>query len=136
MRAAQLVEWTTNIQLLKSTWLPGLFNPNSFLTAVAQSTSRAKQLPLDFMTNRSFFTNTREVGDLPADPPLGGVFIHGTFMEGASWEEGKGTDEGYIADSKMKELRVLMPICNIYSVRVAYASVTNNLKIKSLIVVT
>jgi dynein heavy chain len=49
---------------------------------------------------------------------MGGVYLHGLFMEGASWEEGKGTDEGYIADSKMKELTVLMPICNIYSVHI------------------
>lgn len=32
------------------------------------------------------------------------------------WEEGKGSDEGYIADSKMKELHVAMPITNVYSI--------------------
>jgi len=94
------------------------FNPNSFLTAIKQVTARLKGLPLDFMTNRSFVSNWHESNDLPLEPALGGVFIHGLFLEGASWEEGKGPDEGYIADSKMNELHVDMPIMNIYSVHI------------------
>jgi dynein heavy chain len=119
MRVEQLVAWTNNQYLLKSTWLPALFNPNSFLTAIKQTTAREKSLPLDFMTNRSFFTNWM-LNDLPADASTanGGVFMHGLFLEGASWEEGKGADEGYIAESRMKELRVLMPVVNTYSVHV------------------
>lgn len=41
--------------MLKSTWIPGLFNPMAFLTAVMQVTARNKQLPLDYMTNRATF---------------------------------------------------------------------------------
>ena len=33
-------------------------------------------------------TNYHEVGDLPVTPMYGGTFLHGMFMEGASWEEG------------------------------------------------
>ncbi len=115
-RVGQLTDWTAQINLLRSTWLPGLFNPNSFLTAIKQVTARQKALPLDFMANRCFFTNWNDISDLPADPPMGGVFLHGLFLEGASWEEGKGADEGYIADSKMKELYVTMPIINAFAV--------------------
>ena len=39
-RAAQLSEWTTDLTTPHSVWLPGLFNPQSFLTAVMQSTAR------------------------------------------------------------------------------------------------
>lgn len=49
--------------------------------------------------------------------PASGVHIHGLFLEGASWEEGKGEDEGYIFDSKMKELHPVMPVANVYSVQ-------------------
>jgi dynein heavy chain len=117
VRVSQLLEWTNNILLLRSMWLPGFFNPNSFLTAVKQTTARAKSLPLDFMVNRSCFTNWHDILDLSADAE-DGVYMHGMFMEGASWEEGKGTDEGYITDSKIKELRAFMPICNVYAIHI------------------
>jgi len=114
-RANQLVAWTDNKDLLKSTWVSGLFNSNAFLTAICQVTARSTGQPLDFMNNRSFFTNWYEVSDCGMEPN-GGIFMHGLFMEGAGWEEGKGADEGYVTDSKMKELRVIMPIINGYAV--------------------
>lgn len=117
LRVDQLVEWTKLLALLKSLWLSGLFNAMSFLTAVMQVTARANQLPLDYMTNRCRFTNTREVGDIVSQPAMG-VYMHGVFMEGAGWEDGKGDDEGYMAESKMKDLHPYMPICNVYSVHI------------------
>jgi dynein heavy chain len=113
-RVQQLVEWTTILALLKSLWLSGLFNAMSFMTAVMQTTARSQQLPLDYMTNRCKFTNTRDLAEIPGQP-VEGVYIHGLYMEGAGWEEGKGEDEGYITDSKMKDLHPYMPICNVYS---------------------
>jgi len=117
MRVNQLVEWTNKLALLKSLWISGFFNPMSFLTAVMQVTARSKGLPLDFMTNRCTFTNCREVHELAGLPPEG-VYCHGLFMEGAGWEEGKGDDEGYITDSKMKDLHPEMPIVNCFSVHI------------------
>jgi dynein heavy chain len=114
-RVKQLVEWTTILALLKSLWLSGLFNAMSFMTAVMQTTARANQLPLDYMTNRCKFSNTRDVLEIPGQP-ADGVYIHGLFMEGSGWEDGKGDEEGYITDSKMKDLHPYMPICNVYSV--------------------
>ena len=35
-RVAQLAEWTADLTVPKSVWLSGLFNPQSFLTAVMQ----------------------------------------------------------------------------------------------------
>lgn len=114
-RVGQLQEWTALLALLKSLWLSGLFNAMSFMTAVMQTTARANQLPLDYMTNRCRFTNSREIAEITAQPAEG-VYVHGLFMEGAGWEDGKGDDEGYITDSKMKDLHPDMPICNVYSV--------------------
>ena len=44
------------------------------------------------------------------------MFSDGVFLEGAGWEDGKGQDEGYLTDSKMKELYVGLPVCEVYSV--------------------
>lgn len=117
LRVEQLVDWTKALQLLKSLWLSGFFNSMSFLTAVMQTTARANQLPLDFMTNRCRFTNTRDVHEITGLPPSG-VHVHGLFMEGSGWEDGKAEDEGYITDSKMKDLHPVMPICNVFSVHI------------------
>merc|ERR1711907_284915 len=78
----QLVDWTNVLGLLKSLWLSGLFNAMSFMTAVVQTTARANQLPLDYMTNRCKFTNTRDIAEITAQP-ADGVYIHGLYMEGA-----------------------------------------------------
>jgi dynein heavy chain len=39
-------------------------------------------------------------------------------MEGAGWEDGKGDEEGYVTESKLKDLHPQMPICNVYAVHV------------------
>jgi dynein heavy chain len=120
LRAAQLAEWTANLKAPKSVWLSGLFNPMSYLTAVMQVTARQRDLPLDSMTNRCVFTNIKdpklELTATSPPPPNGGVYVHGLFMEGASWEEGKGEEEGYITDSKPKVLHPQMPVLNVFAV--------------------
>merc|ERR1719262_2121246 len=117
LRMEQLVEWTTVLTLLKSLWISGFFNAMAFITALMQTTSRRTQQPLDFMRQRSRFLNIRDHKELAGVPP-DGVYVHGLFMEGAGWEEGKGEDEGYVTDSKMKELHPIMPVNNIISLHV------------------
>ena len=64
-----------------SVWLSGFFNPQSFLTAIMQSTARKNELPLDKMSLVCEVTkkNKEEV----TAPPREGAYIHGLFMEGA-----------------------------------------------------
>jgi dynein heavy chain len=116
-RVDQLMAWTTALSLLKSLWVAGFFNPMSFLTAVMQVNARTKLLPLDFMVNRCCFSNMYEMSEIQ-NAPAEGVYVHGFFMEGAGWEEGKGEDEGYITDAKLKDLHPLMPICNVFAVHI------------------
>lgn len=60
-RYEQLAAWTAgNIVTPMSVWLPGLFNPKAFLTAVMQTYARANKLPLDVM---KFMTEVRITGD-------------------------------------------------------------------------
>uniref|UniRef100_A0A7S1M867 Dynein heavy chain n=1 Tax=Alexandrium catenella TaxID=2925 RepID=A0A7S1M867_ALECA len=117
LRVDQVVQWTKVLELLKSIWISGLFNSMSFLTSNMQVAARSNNLELDFMTNRCRFYNTRDLNDIRGMPPKG-VNVHGLFMEGAGWEDGKGEDEGYITDSKMKDLHPVMPICNVYAVHI------------------
>merc|ERR1712032_1341069 len=114
-RVNQVVEWTNKLTLLKSIWLSGLFNSMSFLTSNMQVAARKNSLPLDFMRNRCRFYITRDLADIAGVPPQG-VNVHGWFMEGAGWEDGKGDDEGYITESKMKDLHPEMPICNVFAI--------------------
>merc|ERR1711977_340221 len=102
---------------LKLLGVSGFFNPMSFLTAVMQVNARTYNLPLDFMVNRCTFSNMYELSEIVAQPP-NGVYVHGFFMEGAGWEDGKGDEEGYITDSKLKDLHPVMPICNVFAVHI------------------
>lgn len=53
-RYEQLAAWTAgDIVTPMSVWLPGLFNPKAFLTAIMQTYARANKLPLDVMKVRS-----------------------------------------------------------------------------------
>lgn len=46
-RYKQLEKWSGDLNLPACVWLPGLFNPQSMLTAILQATARKNQWPLD-----------------------------------------------------------------------------------------
>ena len=50
LRIKELESWTSDFSLPSSVWLSGFFNPQSFLTAIMQSTARRNELPLDKMS--------------------------------------------------------------------------------------
>ena len=47
-----LQHWSTDFQLPSTVWLAGLFNPQSFLTAIMQQTARKNEWPLDKCCNK------------------------------------------------------------------------------------
>ena len=71
--------WTSDFNLPSSVWLPGFFNPQSFLTAIMQSTARKNELPLDKMCLTCEVTK-RNCGEVQQNQREG-AFIHGLFME-------------------------------------------------------
>lgn len=79
-RVKELDAWVQDFMLPGSVWLGGLFNPQSFLTAVMQQTARKFEWPLDKIciavevTKRS----REEMGSAPRE----GAYVHGLFMEG------------------------------------------------------
>lgn len=111
-------------------WLSGFFNPQSFLTAIMQSTARKHELPLDKMCLQCDVTkkHKEEFRFLFCSYPYitvsnglflvlynfsgaarDGVYIHGLFMEGARWD----IMQGVIMESKLKELFPQLPVINV-----------------------
>lgn len=109
-RVTQLVDWSADMSLLKVTWLSGLFNPQSFLTAVMQTTARRNDWPLD---KTMILTEvTKKQMDQIEQPSRDGAFIHGLTLEGARWDE----KAGVLDDSKPKELFVSLPVILVRAV--------------------
>ena len=76
-RHEQLAAWTAgDIVTPLSVWLPGLFNPKAFLTAVMQTYARANKLPLDVMQFMTEVTRVTSPDAITEPAPLG-VYVHG-----------------------------------------------------------
>jgi dynein heavy chain len=110
LRIKELESWTADFSLPSSVWLPGFFNPQSFLTAIMQSTARKNELPLDKMSLACDVTKKNKE-EMQA-PPKEGAYVHGLFMEGARWD----INVGSIVESKLKELYPLMPVMFIKAI--------------------
>ena len=103
-RIKELESWSADFQMPNSVWLGGLFNPQSFLTAIMQSMSRKNEWPLDKMALQCDVTK-KQKEDMNA-PPREGAYIHGLFMEGARWDPQASS----ISEAKLKELTPMMPV--------------------------
>merc|ERR1712139_473113 len=49
LRVEQLVAWSATLITPNSVWITALFNPMAYVTAILQTTARARDLPLDQM---------------------------------------------------------------------------------------
>ena len=105
-RHEQLAAWTAGaVAPPASVWLPGLFNPKAFLTAVMQTHARAHKLPLDvmrFVTDVTAKASPDQVGE----PAPEGCYVHGLVLEGAGWDR----EEGRLRDALPGELRTALPV--------------------------
>lgn len=131
-RVEQLVVWTEEMERPFSIWLPGLFNPTAYLTAVKQVTARATKMALDQMSTVTHVT-TLYTPEEALEHPKDGAFVHGLFMEGARWPMGDELADcaektppvdkdgvmcaGHIVESKLKELLPMMPLIYVKSVK-------------------
>ncbi|CBJ30911.1 Dynein heavy chain family dynein heavy chain [Ectocarpus siliculosus] len=126
-RIAQLVAWSEDLVTPQCVWLPGLFNPTAYLTAVMQVTARSTGSPLDKMTTEthiSTFMEPQEVDYYPQD----GAFVSGLYIEGARWATGEEAGDpevitgtpcaGNLVDSRLKELLPALPVVYVKAVPV------------------
>lgn len=114
-RVAQLTEYSEELIAPKSLWISGLFNPMSYLTAIKQFTARKKQLALDDMGFKTVITNYLTPEEVP-EAAEDGAFIHGFFMAGASWEKGRGAEEGNLMEMIPKELTPELPVVHVIAI--------------------
>ena len=85
LRIKELEGWTSDFNLPSSVWLSGFFNPQSFLTAIMQSTARKNELPLDKMCLTCEVTK-KQPGEVQQNMREG-AYIHGLFMEVGSFKK-------------------------------------------------
>ncbi|NXG00743.1 DYH9 protein, partial [Sakesphorus luctuosus] len=111
-RISELETWTGDFSLPSTVWLGGLFNPQSLLTAIMQTTARKNKWPLDKMTLQCDVT--KKGREDFASPPREGAYIHGLFMEGARWD----AQAGVITEARLKELTPAMPVLFIKAIPV------------------
>ncbi|KAB0376184.1 hypothetical protein FD755_012827 [Muntiacus reevesi] len=104
LRCRELDSWTQDLALPAVVWLSGFFNPQSFLTAIMQTTARKNEWPLDKMCLTVDIT--KKTKEEYGHPPREGAYLHGLLMEGARWDSQSGT----IVDARLKELRSAMPV--------------------------
>ena len=69
LRIKELEQWSNDFQLPAAVWLAGLFNPQSFLTAIMQQMARKNEWPLDKMKLQCDVTkkNREDIGGAPRD---------------------------------------------------------------------
>uniref|UniRef100_A0AAV2MDL9 AAA+ ATPase domain-containing protein n=1 Tax=Knipowitschia caucasica TaxID=637954 RepID=A0AAV2MDL9_KNICA len=106
----ELDSWTQDFVLPAVVWLSGLFNPQSFLTAVLQSIARKNEWPLDRMSLT--IDVTKKTKEDFGHPPREGAYIHGLFMEGARWD----SQAGVVSEAVLRELTPAMPVVYVRAV--------------------
>jgi dynein heavy chain len=106
-RQGQLQDWTsTPSETPVTTWLSGLFNPQSFLTAIMQVTSQKNNQELDKLVVATDVT--KRLAEQVDTPARDGCYIHGLAIEGARWD----IPSGNLESSLPKEMFCLMPVIN------------------------
>merc|ERR1711988_1898354 len=111
-RITQLSDWQGNpMEIPKVTWISGLFNPQSFLTAISQVAAQRNQWELDKLLNYTDVTKKMtpdEIDGISRD----GAYINGLSMQGARWD----LNAVNIEKSKPKEMFSDMPVMNVRGV--------------------
>jgi dynein heavy chain len=127
IRINQLNDWVGNpVETPVVTWLSGLFNPQSFLTAVMQTSAQSQGLELDKLTLLTDVTRKMVAEEFNSIAKgrinymyiflffmsykmLDGTYISGLYLEGGSWN----LVHGLLETSKPREMFVQLPVINI-----------------------
>ena len=118
-RLVQLEEWSNNpSEIPKVTWLSGLVNPTSFLTAICQVAAQKNHWELDKLVTFTDVTKRMSIDEID-NVSRDGAYIIGLSMQGARWD----VTNVQIQKSQPKEMFCTMPIINVKSVTKEKANV-------------
>jgi len=108
-RLTQLEEWQNNpVEIPKVTWISGLVNPQSFLTAICQVTAQRNQWELDKLGTWTDVTKKITIEEIDSQS-RDGAYIIGLCIQGARWD----VQAMMLERSKPKEMFCRMPIINV-----------------------
>ena len=93
-------------------WISGFFFTQSFLTGVKQNFARRNKYPIDQIEFKFEVLKYSDEKRANEEPPEIGVFLRGLYLEGASWDDHKGS----LCESKHGEIHVPVPIINFIPV--------------------
>ena len=93
------------------TWVSGLVNPQSFLTAVCQVTAKYQKWELDKLQTWTDVTKKMSIDEIDRQS-MDGAYIIGLNVQGARWD----ISGGMLERSKPKEMFCKMPIINVRAV--------------------
>eukprot|EP00954_Amorphochlora_amoebiformis_P013083 1025369-Amorphochlora_amoeboformis.AAC.1 len=122
-RHLQYQDWLLRKKDPKVMWLSGLHVPESYLTALIQTTCREKKWPLDksvMFTSVTKFTKPEEVKEKPRQ----GCFVTGLYLEGCSWDKKRGC----MICQKPKVLQEQLPILQVTPIESNKLKLQNTLK--------
>lgn len=103
-------------------WLSGLHIPESFLTALVQTTCRVKHWPLDkstLYTQVTGFTNAENVERLES-----GCYVSGLYLEGAAWD----IQDSCLVRQEPKVLVTELPILQVIPIEASKLKMQNTFK--------
>ncbi|XP_069769396.1 dynein axonemal heavy chain 5 isoform X5 [Narcine bancroftii] len=97
-------------------WMTGFFNPQGFLTAMRQETTRMnlnKGWALDSVILYNEVTRMmKEDVSAPPSADIGGVYVYGLFLDGGGWDK----KNVRLMESSPKVLFTLLPVVHVYAI--------------------
>ena len=121
-RYQQYKDWI-EIEEPKAMWLSGLHIPESYLTALVQTTCRLKQWALDKSTLYTVVTKMKSPSEIQKRLQFG-CYIQGLYLEGAKWS----MDKDCLDYQNPKELVIEMPIIEIVPIEANKLKLRGTLK--------
>ena len=92
-------------------WLSGLHIPESYLTALVQSTCRLRGWPLDKSTLYTVVTKYKH-SDIPSLKSLeSGCYVTGLYLEGAAWDDTRSVLRSQDPKVLVMELPIMQVCC-------------------------